>query len=151
LDGFEVALNDEAEGAMIAMIACAKRKADMSLAEFNRYWIDKHAPLVRSVPEFMRHVRKYVQFHCDPHRPQGAPFGGSVDFDGVGELWFDSLESMQTAFAEPRYLEVIRPDESKFLDLERCIVFITHEWVIHDELSGRKESGAAAGQPPSRY
>jgi uncharacterized protein (TIGR02118 family) len=138
LDGFAVARKDEGEAAMIAMIACAKRKADMSLAEFNLYWIEKHAPLVRSVPEFMRHVRKYVQFHCDPHRAQGAPFGGSVDYDGVGELWFDSLESMQKAFAEPRYLEVIRPDEVKFLDLEKCMIFITREWVIHDELSAQR-------------
>jgi uncharacterized protein (TIGR02118 family) len=120
---------------MIAMIACAKRKAGISLAEFNRYWIEKHAPLVRSVPEFMRHVRKYVQFHCDPHGPPGgSPFGGSVDYDGVGELWFDSRESMQTAFEEPRYLEIIRPDELKFLDLDKCIIFITQELVIYDEL-----------------
>jgi uncharacterized protein (TIGR02118 family) len=124
---------------MIVMIACAKRKAGMSLAEFNQYWIEKHAPLVRSVPEFMRHVRKYVQFHSDPRgSPEGTPFGGSVDYDGVGELWFDSRESMQTAFEEPRYLEIIRPDELKFLDLEKCIIFITHGWVIYDELSTKR-------------
>jgi uncharacterized protein (TIGR02118 family) len=124
---------------MIAMIACAKRKAGMSLAEFNKYWIEKHAPLVRSVPEFMRHVRKYVQFHCDPQGPAGgSPFGGSVDYDGVGELWFDSRESMKTAFEEARYLEIIRPDELKFLDLDKCIIFITRELVIHDELSKKK-------------
>jgi uncharacterized protein (TIGR02118 family) len=124
---------------MIAMIACAKRKAGMSLAEFNQYWIEEHAPLVRSVPEFMRHVRKYVQFHCDPQGPAGgSPFGGSVDYDGVGELWFDSRESMKTAFEEPRYLEVIRPDELKFLDLDKCIIFITRELVIHDELIKKK-------------
>jgi uncharacterized protein (TIGR02118 family) len=124
---------------MIAMIACAKRKAGMSLAEFNQYWIEKHAPLVRSVPEFMRHVRKYVQFHCDPQGPAGgSPFGGSVDYDGVGELWFDSRESMKMAFEEPRYLEVIRPDELKFLDLDKCIIFITRELVIHDELIKKK-------------
>src|SRR5438445_684311 len=76
---------NEGRETMIAMIACAKRKAGMSLAEFNQYWIEEHAPLVRSVPEFMRHVRKYVQFHCDPQGPAGgSPFGGSVDYDGVG-------------------------------------------------------------------
>ena len=123
---------------MIAMIACAKRKAGLSLAEFNRYWIEDQAPLVRSVPQFMRHVRKYVQFHCDPDVAEGgSPFGGSVVYDGVGELWFDSRESLKRAFEEPRYLQVIRPDELKFLDLEKCLVFITQEFVIHDELAGR--------------
>jgi hypothetical protein len=84
----------------------------------------------------MRHVRKYVQYHCDPHGPKGgSPFGGSADYDGVGELWFDSREAMKAAFDEPRYLEVIRPDELEFLDLEKCLVFIADEFVIHDELS----------------
>lgn len=120
---------------MIAMIACAKRKAGTSLAEFNRYWIERHAPLVRSVPEFMQHVRKYLQFHLDPHgSPGGSPFGGSVDYDGVGELWFDSREAMKAAFEEPRYLEIIRPDELKFLDLDKCVIFITQALVIHDEI-----------------
>jgi uncharacterized protein (TIGR02118 family) len=120
---------------MIAMIACAKRRVGMSPAEFNRYWIEDHAPLVRSVPEVMRHVRKYVQFHSDPDVGKGdSPFGGSAAYDGVGELWFDSRESMKKAFEEPRYFEVIRPDELKFLDLEKCLVFITQEFVIHDEL-----------------
>jgi uncharacterized protein (TIGR02118 family) len=119
---------------MIAMIACAKRKPGMSLEEFNRYWIERHAPLVHSVPEFMRHVRKYVQYHVTADDSTGtSPFGGGADHDGVGALWFDSRESMATAFAEPKYLEIIRPDELKFLDLERCVIFITQELVIHDQ------------------
>ncbi len=46
---------------------------------------------------------------------------------GIAELWFDDVESMNAAFNEPRYLEIIRPDELKFVDLERCMSFVSEE------------------------
>jgi EthD domain len=48
---------------MVKYIICARRKSGMTRAEFSTYWRNQHGPLVRSVPEFMRHVRKYVQCH----------------------------------------------------------------------------------------
>jgi hypothetical protein len=56
-----------------------------------------------------------------------APLGVAGLYDGVAELWFDSQEDLVKAFHEPRYLEIIRPDERKFVDLEKCISFITEE------------------------
>ena len=109
---------------MIKYIICATRKAGMTHEDFSAYWRNQHGPLVRSVPEFMRHVRKYVQCHL----VEGAvPLGAASDYDGVAELWFDSVEELVTAFNEPRYLEIIRPDELKFVDLSKCISFITEE------------------------
>ena len=109
---------------MVKFIICVKRKAGMTHEEFSAYWRNNHGPLVRSVPEFMRHVRKYVQCHL----VQGAlPLGGMGEYDGVAELWFDSVESLTTAFNEPRYLAIIRPDELKFADLEKSISFVTEE------------------------
>jgi len=43
------------------------------------------------------------------------------------ELWFDSVEELEKVFQEPRYLEVIRPDELKFVDLDKCLSFLTEE------------------------
>lgn len=118
---------------MITMIIFVKRKAGLSPRAFSTYWFEQHAPLVRSVPEFMQHVRKYVQHHPAPASGAEAPFGNSGDYDGVGEIWFDSRDSMATAFAEPRYLEIIRPDEEKFFDASRCLSFISTEHVMFDE------------------
>jgi uncharacterized protein (TIGR02118 family) len=109
---------------MIKLIICAKRKAGLTFEEFDRYWRERHGPLVRSVPEFARHVRKYVQCHL----LKGAvPFGIPGDYDGVAELWFDSVEDAAAAFREPKYLEIIRADEIKFVDGSRCISFATEE------------------------
>jgi uncharacterized protein (TIGR02118 family) len=109
---------------MVKYIICATRKAGLSREEFSAYWRNQHGPLVRSVPEFSRHVRKYVQCHL----VEGVvPLGTAGSHDGVAGLWFDSVEDLIRAFNEPRYLEVIRPDEQKFVDAAKCTSFITEE------------------------
>ncbi len=109
---------------MVKYIICAKRKAGMSWGEFDAYWKNHHGNVVKSVPEFIRHVRKYVQCHLVPG---AAPLGSAGDYDGIAELWFDSVAELEKAFSEPRYLEIIRADELKFADLEKSISFITEE------------------------
>jgi uncharacterized protein (TIGR02118 family) len=109
---------------VIKLIICCVRRADLTHEAFTRYWREQHGPLVLSVPEFTRHVRRYVQ--CHP-REAGIPLGAAAAYDGVAELWFDDAASLARAFAEPRYLEIIRPDERKFADLERCVTLVTEE------------------------
>jgi len=109
---------------MVKFIICATRKAGLTRAEFSTYWRNQHGPLVKSVPEFMRHVRKYVQCHIVAGK---SPFGGETAYDGVAELWFDTPEELTRAFNEPKYLEIIRPDELKFVDIFKCLSFITEE------------------------
>ena len=112
---------------MIKLIICATRKAGISPKEFDTYWRDKHGPLIKSVPEFARHIRKYVQCHRVENT---VPFGIAGSYDGVAELWFDSVEEAAIAFKEPRYLEIIRADELKFADPDRCISFVTEELTV---------------------
>ena len=112
---------------MIKIVIFAKRKTGMSFEEFDKYWRDEHAPLIKRVTEFSRHVRKYVQ----SHRLTGdVPLAAEADYDGVAELWFDSVDAMTTAFAEPRYMELIRPDELKFLELDRCLSIVCDEFEV---------------------
>jgi len=109
---------------MVKLIICAARKAGTTHEEFSVYWREKHGPLVKSVAEFARHVRKYVQCHLVEGT---APFGIACDYDGVAELWFDSVDEAANAFSEPKYLEIIRSDELKFVDPQKCISFMTEE------------------------
>jgi uncharacterized protein (TIGR02118 family) len=109
---------------MIKLIICATRKAGVSHEEFDAYWRDQHGPLVKSVTEFARHVRRYVQCHLSETT---VPFGIAGSYDGVAELWFDTVEEAAIAFKEPKYLEIIRPDELKFVDPGKCISFVTEE------------------------
>jgi uncharacterized protein (TIGR02118 family) len=111
---------------MVKVAVMLKRKPGMSAEEFHRYWKGVHGPLVLGVPELMRHFRKYVQSHAIDTGLADTP-GGSGLYDGVAELWADNLDEVKKAFAEPRYLEIVRPDEHKFLDLANCIFMVTEE------------------------
>jgi uncharacterized protein (TIGR02118 family) len=111
---------------VVKVVVMLKRKAGMGLQEFHRYWKDVHGPLVLGVPELMRHIRKYVQCHAIDTGMSDTP-GGPGAYDGVAELWADNLDEVKKAFAEPRYLEIVRPDEHKFLDLANCVFMVTEE------------------------
>ena len=112
---------------MVKALACLRRKPGMSTDEFHRYWKEKHGPLVKSVPEFFGYFRKYVQSHTTVDRIPGFPPQAAPPYDGIAEIWFDSVEDVGKAFSEPRYLEVIRPDEEQFLDLPNCNILIAEE------------------------
>jgi len=111
---------------MVKVAVMLKRKPGMSTAEFHRYWKDVHGPLVLGVPEFMRHFSKYVQCHAIAEAFSDTP-GAASQYDGIAEVWADSIDAVKRAFAEPRYLERIRPDEHTFLDLANCVFMVTEE------------------------
>jgi uncharacterized protein (TIGR02118 family) len=99
-----------------------KRRAGMTFAEFDRYWDTTHANIVTSVPEFTRHVRRYVQSHLvadysgDGDASKLATQWGAAAFDGIAELMFDSTTDMIAAFNEPKFMEKIAPDDEQFVD-----------------------------------
>lgn len=112
---------------MVELVICVRRKKGMSAEDFHRYWREVHGPLVKGVAEFMRHVRKYAQHHTVPGGVPGFPASPEEPYDGIAELWFDDAESIARAFQEPRYLEVIRPDEEKFVDHAGCKLLLAEE------------------------
>ena len=69
---------------------------------------------------------------CGQGNISGTP-GEPSPYDGIAEMWGDSLDDVRRALAEPRYLEVIRPDELKFLDLPNCVFMVTEEVAIAKE------------------
>ena len=114
---------------LIALVA-AKRKPGLSLNEFTDYWVNSHAPLVLSVDEFARHLRRYVIYPLiGASEKDDFVLGQLPGYDGIGELRFDSLEAMKAAFSEPRYQEIILADERKFLDRDNCLTFLTEELI----------------------
>ena len=111
---------------MVTLIVCVRRKKGLTHEEFSRHWREIHGPLVRATPEFMRHIRKYVQFHVTDRKSDAAPlYGPGSEWDGVAALTFDSEEAIEAAFNEPKYFEILVPDSKKFLDLENSMSLVT--------------------------
>jgi uncharacterized protein (TIGR02118 family) len=118
---------------VIKLVYCLRRKEGMSLAEFQRYWREVHGPLVHKNAEALR-VRRYVQVHAldDPiNQALGRQRGNAVEpFDGVAELWWDSLEDFLAASRTDegrRAARELLEDEKNFIDLERSAIFLARE------------------------
>jgi len=117
---------------MIKLVFCLRRQPHLSREEFQRYWRERHAPLVREAAAAMG-VRRYVQVHTltsPVNEGLRRGRGGPEEYDGVAELWFDSLETLAAAGATlegraagRRLLE----DERRFIDLARSPVWIAEE------------------------
>ena len=117
---------------MIKLAFTLRRRSDLSREEFQRYWREQHAALVRGHAETL-HIRRYVQLHTREtaadeglreHRSDEEPY------DGIAELWFDSVEDLMEAFGsdegQAAAAELLE-DEERFVDLRRSPIWLGEE------------------------
>lgn len=119
---------------MIKLTYCLHRLPSLSRAEFQDYWRNTHAPLVKAA-EGALGIRRYIQQHTTDsaiaaanNEGRGIPYGDGVDFDGVAELWFDSEEAVAAAVSTEegqRHAHILFEDEKNFIDFARSRAFIT--------------------------
>jgi len=117
---------------VVKMVATLVRKQGLSPEQFRKHWKEVHGPLVLSLPDMTRHIRRYVQ-NIPTGMDMPADATGGAPIDGVAEMVFESFEAMQQCFAEPSYLARVRPDEEAFLDLAKCQVVVVEERVLIEE------------------
>ena len=104
---------------LVKTIFQLKRKPGMSLADFRKYWIDVHGPLVCKLPG----LRRYVQCHAiDAAYTYAEP-----RWDGVAQLWVDNVAAMQSMMDSKEFKEGSWPDAEKFLDLSLARSFVAQE------------------------
>ena len=121
---------------MIKLVFTLRRRDGMTRAEFQRYWREQHAPLVRRNAEALR-IRRYVQTHALDTELDGviaAPRGSqSSYYDGVAELWWDSFEDIVAAMSseagQVAGAELLE-DESRFIDLPNSPLWFGEEDVV---------------------
>jgi len=117
---------------MIKLTFCLIRLPRLSREAFQAYWFDTHAPLVASVAGALQ-IRRYVQTHSLPAEfnvevrgPRAAP----DEYDGVAELWFDSLEAVAANAQRPEARAagaLLLEDERRFIDLARSPLWWSRE------------------------
>jgi len=120
---------------VIKLSFSVRRLESVPEEEFHRYWRDEHGPLVRSVKDDIGVIR-YVQTHtiASPLNDAFRVSRGTLEpFDGVAELWWDSIESLiagSSSEAGRKAGALLLEDEKRFIDLERSSLFIAEETVI---------------------
>jgi uncharacterized protein (TIGR02118 family) len=77
---------------MIKLIALLKRKPEMTREQFARRWLDEHIKLSSLMPG----LRGYRVNIATPRQPDGTE---EPIYDGTAELWWDSVDDMEAAFA----------------------------------------------------
>ncbi|MBM3730241.1 MAG: EthD family reductase [Actinobacteria bacterium] len=76
---------------MFKAIILLTRGADQTPDDFRRWWLEQHAPLARRLPGLRGLVFNLVPPNLD---------GGTAPlYDGVSELWFDSRDAFDAAYA----------------------------------------------------
>jgi len=114
---------------MIKIVYCLRRKRELSLEQFQKYWLETHAHFGRNIPG----VKKYIQVHALGGEMQemlaaGHPAGKNEPYDGVAELWFEEEDLLNLAGTEGA-LAAVR-DEANFIDFDRSCIFLAKEHVI---------------------
>jgi uncharacterized protein (TIGR02118 family) len=121
------------------MVFCLRRLPSIEAEDFSRYWREEHAALFRQYADALA-VRRYTQSHRIPGRMNDAlreHRGAPEAFDGVAEVWFDSLEELRAALTSDRGREAadkLIDDERRFIDHSQSPIWIAEE--IEIELPG---------------
>jgi uncharacterized protein (TIGR02118 family) len=122
---------------VIKLVYCIRRRADVSPEQFHRYWLEEHAPLVRSVAGAIGAAR-YVQSHAvtpEVNELLRASRGADEPYDGITEMWWESPGDIEAAMQSADGQEAQRrllDDESTFIDFARSCVFMTEEHAIFE-------------------
>jgi uncharacterized protein (TIGR02118 family) len=121
---------------MVKLVFTLHRREGMTREDFHRYWRDQHAPLVQRHAAAL-HIRRYVQVHLHETYLNEAIAGqrGSQPqfYDGVAELWWDSLEDLAAALsseAAQAAAQELLEDEERFIDLPRSPLWLGEENVV---------------------
>jgi len=116
---------------MVKLVFCCRRQAGLTPEEFRRRWRDVHGPLVKKLRERLPMMRRYVQSHTifgDMTDALRASRGAAEPYDGITEVWFDSIDSMQAGDeAALAAAQQLHEDEAQFIDFARSAVFLTEE------------------------
>jgi uncharacterized protein (TIGR02118 family) len=104
---------------LLKFVVVLHKRADLSDAQFCDYLRDVHGPMARSLPGLRKYVQNYPA--ADPHRP--AP-----TWSAIVELYWDSREMMEAAWASPEGQRATA-DLAPFADLTRT------SWSVVEEAS----------------
>lgn len=101
---------------MVKYVVLLKKHASIDRETFLKLWREGHLPIISQLPG----VRK-----IELHALVGVPDYPS-DYDGMGMLWFDSVEAALAAFASP-IGQAARQDTPRFADSASAKRFFVEE------------------------
>ncbi|MGA8224624.1 MAG: EthD domain-containing protein [Candidatus Acidiferrales bacterium] len=108
---------------MIKIVYCVTKKTGLTDEQFFDYWENIHGPIGVRIPGLRKLVQSRRLTVAEDTRPP--------DFDGVAELWFDSVEDLMAARKSHQW-KASSADEANFIDHSRTAYFVSAEHVIFE-------------------
>lgn len=105
----------------VRTVAILGRKPGMNFEDFDRYWLEVHAPLAAQLPGVLRYVQRHVE-------APSAEFG----IDGFAFIDYESAAAMDAAWASPAGQRALA-DVPNFLGRHEVVVITDHVIVDHEK------------------
>ena len=122
---------------MIKISYLMRRLPHLSLEEFQSYWSEKHPQAAPGDAFSTLGIKRYVQvlpLETDARNLVIGPRAGLVEpFDGIAELWVESIEALERDWSTEKakeYLEIFFKDEQNFIDWTRSTILVSKENVV---------------------
>ena len=111
-----------------------RRLPHLSLEEFQSYWSEKHPQAVPEDAFSTLGVKRYIQvlpLETDARNLVIGRRTGLVEpFDGMAELWVESIEAIENNWSTEKakeYLAIFFKDEQNFIDWTRSTILVSKE------------------------
>ena len=95
---------------MFKAMILLKRNEELDFDTFKAHWLENHASLVRQLPGLRRAVFNFPQDQ------------GTGEYDAVSELWFDSQQAFEDAYASEVGQQVAQDSLSRVCRRERILI-----------------------------
>jgi len=122
---------------MIKITYLMRRLPHLSLEEFQSYWSEKHPQAAPADAFSTLGVQRYVQglpIESTARDLVIGPRTGLVEpFDGVAELWVESLDSIESDWSTEKakeYIAIFYQDEQNFVDWSRSTILVSKENIV---------------------
>ncbi len=117
---------------MIRISYLMRRLPGLSLEEFQSYWSEKHPKAAPQDAFSLLGVKRFVQvlpLDTDARDLVVGPRTGLAEpFDGMAELWVDSIEALKSNWSTEKakqYIKIFYEDEQNFIDWSRSTILVS--------------------------
>lgn len=120
---------------MITIVFCVRKRPDMSMEEFRRFWWEEHGPFVKERAAILN-MKRYVQMPRllqEGFESVATARGAPEPYDGIAQVSWESLDDLKATFTDPaarRAARELLEDERRFIDFTRSPIFFTEEKVV---------------------
>lgn len=108
-----------ADGGLFKFSFFLTKRDGMTTEEFQRWWRDVHAPIVKRLPGLKKYILNMVVQSQDKPAP----------WDGIAELWYERPEDHQAALQTSVGTEV-KNDLPNFLNVDKTLRTVSREVII---------------------